>query len=56
MSDSDSDSDSSSVFRNLIIFVIHATMFSMKKINTFDVLAFMKMRTVRKITTKFLTR
>ena len=49
MSDSDSDSDSRSVF-------IHVTMFSMIKSNTFDVLAFMQMRTVSKITTKFLTR
>ena len=61
---SDSDSDSSSVFINLVIFVsIHdlvkklfMSMFSTKKINTFDVLTFIQMRTVSKKTTKFLTR
>ena len=31
-------------------------MFSTKQINTFDVLTFIQMRTVSKITTKFLTR
>ena len=31
-------------------------MFSTKQINTFDVLTFMQVRTVSKITTKFLTR
>ena len=30
--------------------------FNKKKINTFEVLTFIKMRTVNKITTKFLTR
>ena len=31
-------------------------MFSTKQINTFDVLTFTQVRTVSKITTKFLTR
>ena len=31
-------------------------MFSTKEINTFDVLTFIKMRAVSKLTTKFLTR
>ena len=64
ISDSNSDSDSSSVFINLVIFVsIHDSVkklfmsqyFQQEKINTFDVLAFIQMRTISKITTKFLT-
>ena len=65
--DSDFDSDFSSGFINLVIFVsIHDSvkklfmsfifMFSTKKINTFDVLTIIQMRTVSKITTKFLSR
>ena len=63
-SDFDSDSNSSSVFINLVIFVsIHDLVKKLfmsqchkKKINTFDVLTFKQIRTVSKITTKFLTR
>ena len=54
---------SNSVFTNLVIFVsIHDSVKKLfmsqchKKINTFDVLTFIQMRTVSKITTKFLTR
>ena len=61
---SDSDSDSSSVFINLIIFVsIHDLVRKLfmsqchkKQINMFDVLTFIQMLVVSKITTKFLTR
>ena len=60
---SDSDSDSSSVFINLIIFVsIHDLVRKLfmsqchkKQINMFDVLTFIQMLAVSKITTKFLT-
>ena len=66
MSDSDSDfdsnSNSSSVFISLVIFVsIHDAVKKLfmsqchKKVNTFDVLIFIQMHTVSKITTKFLT-
>ena len=61
---SDSDSNSSSVFVNLVIFVtIHDSVKKLfisqchkKNQNTFDVLTFIQMRTVSKITTKFLAR
>ena len=60
--DSDSDSNSSSMFISLVIFVsIHDSVKNYSchnvtnKINTFDVLTFMQMRTASKITTKFLT-
>ena len=61
---SDSDSDSSSVFINLVIFVsIHDLVRKLfmsqchkKQINMFDVLTFIQMLVVSKITTKFLTR
>ena len=64
MSDSDSDSDSSSVFINLVIFVsIHDLVRKLfmsqchkKQINMFDVLTFIQILVVSKITTKFLTR
>ena len=64
MSDSDSDSDSSSVFINLVIFVIihdlvrklFMSQCHKKQINMFDVLTFIQMLVVSKITTKFLTR
>ena len=60
---SDSDSNSSSVFVNLVIFVtIHDSVKKLfisqchkKNQNTFDVLTFIQMRTVSKIT-KFLAR
>ena len=56
---SDSDSNSSSVFVNLVIFVtIHDSVKKLfisqchkKNQNTFDVLTFIQMRTVSKITT-----
>ena len=58
-SDSNSDSNSSSVFVNLVIFVtIHDSVKKLfisqchkKNQNTFDVLTFIQMRTVSKITT-----
>ena len=61
---SDSDSNSSSLFVNLVIFVtIHDSVKKLfisqchkKNQNDFDVLTFIQMRTVSKITTKFLTR
>ena len=61
MSDFDSDSNSTSVFISLVIFFsIHDSIKTLchnvtKKINTFDVLTFIQMRTVSKTTTKFLT-
>ena len=64
MSDSDSGSDYSSVFINLVIFVsIHDLVKKLfmsqcfqQKNQYFDVLTFIQMRTVSKITAKFLTR
>ena len=60
MSDSDSDSNSSSVFINLVIFIsIHDPVKKLfmpqyhQKINTFNVLTFIQMRTFSKITTTF---